>query len=201
MHALLIFYFPINNPANIMHALLIFYFHYTDSCVKLTIPPPPVPPLYTFLYTPTNHPILTTHTLNHSALQEVANPNPNPNPLQEVALNGIGTYGKPGAGLNRAARIKHASDILARELLPHLGVDSAPECMVKKAYFVGYMVNRLLMATLRRRETVCTWGLLMLQQRGIGMHYMFLLFCTPFHTLCRMIVITMATSVSISLAR
>eukprot|EP00731_Ephydatia_muelleri_P020895 Em0013g622a len=68
---------------------------------------------------------------------------------QSVALNFIGTRGaKPG--VPREKRIKYAKDILQKELLPHVGVSSF--CETKKAYFLGYMVHRLLQAALGRRE-------------------------------------------------
>lgn len=45
-------------------------------------------------------------------------------------------------------RIKYADMILQKELLPHLGTDES--CNIKKAMFIGYMVNRLLSAALGR---------------------------------------------------
>jgi DNA-directed RNA polymerase II subunit RPB2 len=68
---------------------------------------------------------------------------------QNVALNFIGVRGaKPG--VTRDKRIKYAKDILQKELLPHVGVSSF--CETRKAYFLGYMVHRLLQAALGRRE-------------------------------------------------
>jgi DNA-directed RNA polymerase II subunit RPB2 len=68
---------------------------------------------------------------------------------QNVALNFIGVRGaKPG--VTRENRIKYAKDILQKELLPHVGISSF--CETKKAYFLGYMVHRLLHAALGRRE-------------------------------------------------
>lgn len=68
---------------------------------------------------------------------------------QNVALNFIGVRGaKPG--VTREKRIKYAKDILQKELLPHVGVSSF--CETRKAYFLGYMVHRLLQAALGRRE-------------------------------------------------
>ncbi|KAK7508532.1 hypothetical protein BaRGS_00000098 [Batillaria attramentaria] len=68
---------------------------------------------------------------------------------QTVALNFIGARGaKPG--VTKEKRIKYAREILQKEMLPHVGVSEF--CETKKAYFLGYMVHRLLMAALGRRE-------------------------------------------------
>lgn len=68
---------------------------------------------------------------------------------QDVALNFIGARGaKPG--VTREKRIKYAKEILQKEMLPHVGTQEF--CETKKAYFLGYMVHRLLLAALGRRE-------------------------------------------------
>ena len=68
---------------------------------------------------------------------------------QEVALNFIGSRGsKPG--VNKDKRIRYAKDILQKELLPHVGISDY--CETKKAYFVGYMVNRMLQVSCGRRD-------------------------------------------------
>ncbi|KAI6207569.1 DNA-directed RNA polymerase subunit beta [Aphelenchoides besseyi] len=68
---------------------------------------------------------------------------------QQVALNFIGARGaKPG--VTKEQRIKYAREILQKEMLPHVGVSE--HCETKKAYFIGYMVHRLLLAALGRRE-------------------------------------------------
>ncbi|XP_067658065.1 DNA-directed RNA polymerase II subunit RPB2 [Haliotis asinina] len=68
---------------------------------------------------------------------------------QNVALNFIGARGaRPG--VTKDKRIKYAREILQKEMLPHVGVSEF--CETKKAYFLGYMVHRLLMAALGRRE-------------------------------------------------
>lgn len=67
----------------------------------------------------------------------------------ETALNFIGSRGsKPG--ISKEKRIRYARDILQKELLPHIGISEF--CETKKAYFVGYMVNRLLQVYLGRKE-------------------------------------------------
>lgn len=68
---------------------------------------------------------------------------------QNVALNFIGTRGaRPGVTKDR--RIKYAREILQKEMLPHVGISDF--CETKKAYYLGYMVHRLLLAALGRRE-------------------------------------------------
>ncbi|UYV80382.1 POLR2B, partial [Cordylochernes scorpioides] len=68
---------------------------------------------------------------------------------QNVALNFIGARGaKPG--VTKDKRIKYAREVLQKEMLPHVGVSDF--CETKKAYYLGYMVHRLLLAALGRRE-------------------------------------------------
>lgn len=68
---------------------------------------------------------------------------------QNVALNFIGVRGaRPG--VTKEKRIKYAKEILQKEMLPHVGISDFSE--TKKAYYLGYMVHRLLLAALGRRE-------------------------------------------------
>ena len=68
---------------------------------------------------------------------------------QTVALNFIGVRGaRPG--VTKEKRIKYAKDVLQKEMLPHVGVSDY--CETKKAYYLGYMVHRLLLAAIGRRE-------------------------------------------------
>ena len=66
---------------------------------------------------------------------------------QEVALDYIGRRGNV-EGVNKILRIKHAKEILQREMLPHVSTLSGNEG--KKAFFIGYMVYRLAIAALGR---------------------------------------------------
>ncbi|OWB84592.1 hypothetical protein B5S33_g3241 [[Candida] boidinii] len=68
---------------------------------------------------------------------------------QEVALDFIGRRGN-AIGIPRNKRIQYAKDILQREFLPHISQDSGFE--TNKAYYLGYMVNRLLLCALERKE-------------------------------------------------
>lgn len=52
--------------------------------------------------------------------------------------------------LTRDKRLRYANEILQKEMLPHVSTDEGFE--TKKAYFFGYMIHRLLLAALERRE-------------------------------------------------
>jgi DNA-directed RNA polymerase II subunit RPB2 len=69
--------------------------------------------------------------------------------VRQVALDYIGRRAaEPGASL--AARVKFAEDLLVREFLPHIGQHEG-RC-VAKAFFLGYMVNKMLATALKRRD-------------------------------------------------
>lgn len=68
---------------------------------------------------------------------------------QKVALNFIGSRGaRPG--VTKEKRIKYAKEILQKETLPHVGISDY--CDTRKAFFLGYMVHRLLLTALKRRD-------------------------------------------------
>lgn len=69
---------------------------------------------------------------------------------REVALDFIGKRGN-GTSLTREKRIKYARDIMQKELLPHISQKEGSE--TRKAFFLGYMVHKLLQCALGRRET------------------------------------------------
>lgn len=70
---------------------------------------------------------------------------------REVALDFIGKRGnRDQAGLGREKRIRVARDILQKETLPHISQDAGSE--TRKAFFIGYMVHKLLQCALGRRE-------------------------------------------------
>lgn len=66
---------------------------------------------------------------------------------QEVALDFIGRRGS-AINVSKSDRIRYAQDILQKEMLPHVGVEDHNE--TKKAYFLGYVVHKLLMCSLGR---------------------------------------------------
>jgi DNA-directed RNA polymerase II subunit RPB2 len=68
---------------------------------------------------------------------------------QHIALDQIGRRGNVGMNA-QDKRIKHAEDILARETLPHISTKA--DGHKSKAYFFGYMVHRLILAKLERRD-------------------------------------------------
>jgi DNA-directed RNA polymerase II subunit RPB2 len=64
-------------------------------------------------------------------------------------LDFIGNRGTT-TGLNRERRLRYAQEILQKEMLPHVSMAEGSES--KKAYFFGYMIHRLLLAAMERRE-------------------------------------------------
>jgi len=68
---------------------------------------------------------------------------------QDVALDFIGKRG-PKVGLTKDARIEYARDLLQKEFLPHVSTDL--HHATKKAFFLGYMVQRLMLCALGRRN-------------------------------------------------
>ncbi|PRW61164.1 DNA-directed RNA polymerase II subunit RPB2 isoform B [Chlorella sorokiniana] len=68
---------------------------------------------------------------------------------QDVALDYIGKRGST-IGATKETRIQYARELLQKELLPHIGMEEF--CETKKAYFFGYVVHRLLLVALGRRE-------------------------------------------------
>lgn len=67
---------------------------------------------------------------------------------REACLDYIGRRAL-GTATSKENRIKHAEDVLIRELLPHIGITE--ESMTKKQYFLGYICHRLLSCSLGRR--------------------------------------------------
>ncbi|EIM92272.1 DNA-dependent RNA polymerase II second largest subunit [Stereum hirsutum FP-91666 SS1] len=68
---------------------------------------------------------------------------------REIALDFIGNRGTT-TGLSRERRLRYAQEILQKEMLPHISMSEGSES--KKAYFFGYMIHRLLLAAMERRE-------------------------------------------------
>ncbi|EMR10912.1 DNA-directed RNA polymerase II subunit RPB2 [Pneumocystis murina B123] len=68
---------------------------------------------------------------------------------REVALDFIGKRGS-AVGINREKRLRYAQDILQKELLPHITTTEGYE--TRKAFFLGYMIHRLLLCALERRD-------------------------------------------------
>ncbi|KAA8904565.1 hypothetical protein FN846DRAFT_952578 [Sphaerosporella brunnea] len=68
---------------------------------------------------------------------------------QGVALDYIAKRGT-STGANREKRVRHAREIMQKELLPHISQKEGSE--TRKAFFLGYMVHRMLQCALERRE-------------------------------------------------
>ncbi|RPA85461.1 beta and beta-prime subunits of DNA dependent RNA-polymerase [Ascobolus immersus RN42] len=68
---------------------------------------------------------------------------------REIALDFIGRRGS-SQGINKEKRVRYARDILQKELLPHISQKEGSE--TRKAFFLGYMVHRMLQCALERRE-------------------------------------------------
>jgi len=68
---------------------------------------------------------------------------------QAVALDYIGRRGKEPHALQRQ-RIRHAEELLQKDMLPHVGVATDQTCKTRKAYFLGYVVHRLMECALGR---------------------------------------------------
>ena len=67
---------------------------------------------------------------------------------REVALDFIGKRGNQMG--TRDKRIRYARDVMQKEFLPHISQKEGSE--TRKAYFLGYMINRLLQCALGRTE-------------------------------------------------
>jgi DNA-directed RNA polymerase II subunit RPB2 len=68
---------------------------------------------------------------------------------QDVALDFIGRRGS-ARDVTKDDRIRYASGILQKEVLPHVGTEE--HCETKKGFFLGYAVHKLLMCRLGRAE-------------------------------------------------
>lgn len=66
---------------------------------------------------------------------------------QEMALDYIAKRGAT-MGATKDRRIQYARELLQKELLPHCG--RTPYCESRKAYFIGYMTNRMLLGVCGR---------------------------------------------------
>lgn len=73
-------------------------------------------------------------------------------PIQsrEVAEVFIANRGTAGIGVLREDRIRYAQGLLRNHVLPHVSISRNSE--TKKAYFLGYMVHKLLLTVLGRRS-------------------------------------------------
>jgi len=92
------------------------------------------------------------YTLDDMAMLEMLRPSLEeaaPINNQELALDWIGRSSTP-PGCPRERRITFAKEYLATQFLPHVGTKRMLE--TEKAYFLGYMINRLLSCVMARRD-------------------------------------------------
>ena len=66
---------------------------------------------------------------------------------QTIALDFIGRRGS-ARNIGRSKRVQYAKELLQKEVLPHVGTEEQSD--TKKAFFVGYIVHKLLMCSLER---------------------------------------------------
>ncbi|KAI9032401.1 DNA-directed RNA polymerase II subunit RPB2 [Hyaloraphidium curvatum] len=69
---------------------------------------------------------------------------------RETALDFIAKRGNIQGGTPRDKRLRYAEDILTKEMLPHIG--TTPDMRSRKAWFFGYMIHRMLLVALERRD-------------------------------------------------
>ena len=92
--------------------------------------------------------IIKDETKNEESTEEQTGEKLSKEELQEFCLDYIGKKGSTIYG-SKAERIKYATQILNRELLPHLNLEYEdifkPELQITKtkAHFIGYMINKL----------------------------------------------------------
>ena len=150
-----------SRPASSMHVRLLNPGQVkgvTGSCIHSTVPyirdPIPVVILFRALGFVADREILEHVVCDFSdpVLMEMVRPS-----LEEafviqtraVALDFIGKRGST-LGVAREKRIEYARQILQKETLPHVGI--LEYCETKKAYFIGYIVHKLLMSALGARR-------------------------------------------------
>jgi DNA-directed RNA polymerase II subunit RPB2 len=69
---------------------------------------------------------------------------------REVALDFISKRGSSQTSMNHDRRVRYAREIMQKEFLPHISQSEGSE--TRKAYFLGYMVHKLLQCALGRRD-------------------------------------------------
>ena len=69
---------------------------------------------------------------------------------REVALDFIAKRGSSQSSMNHERRVRYAREIMQKEMLPHISQSEGSE--TRKAFFLGYMVHKLLQCALGRRD-------------------------------------------------
>lgn len=70
----------------------------------------------------------------------------------EAARNFIGKRAQGMQEVARDARVAYVAELLQKDLLPHCGVDPSTTTRTRKAFFLGYLVHRLLLCAVGRAE-------------------------------------------------
>jgi DNA-directed RNA polymerase II subunit RPB2 len=70
----------------------------------------------------------------------------------DAARNFIGKRAQNMQETARDARVLFVTELLQKELLPHVGVDASGTTRTRKGYFLGYVVHRLLLCAVGRAE-------------------------------------------------
>eukprot|EP00879_Flechtneria_rotunda_P010808 GHRR01011294.1.p1 GENE.GHRR01011294.1~~GHRR01011294.1.p1 ORF type:complete len:1068 (+),score=370.65 GHRR01011294.1:1153-4356(+) len=130
----------------------------TGSVIRATVPyvkaDVPILILFRALGTVSDRDILEhiVYDFNDHEMMEALRPSieeAQPINTQTLALDYIGKRASQ-VGVSRGKRIDYAKELLQKELLPHISIEQY--CENKKAFFLGYMVHRLMLVALGRRH-------------------------------------------------
>ena len=68
----------------------------------------------------------------------------------EAARNFIGTRAQNMQEVSRENRVQYVAELLQKDFLPHVGTDSSASTRIRKCYYLGYVVHKLLLGALGR---------------------------------------------------
>jgi DNA-directed RNA polymerase II subunit RPB2 len=68
----------------------------------------------------------------------------------EAARNFIGTRAVNMQEVARENRVAYVTELLQKDFLPHVGTDASATTRVRKCYYLGYVVHKLLLGALGR---------------------------------------------------
>ena len=92
------------------------------------------------------------YDFSDASLMEMVRPSLEESFVIQNRANALDYIGKRGStqGAVRDKRILYARQVLQKEMLPHVGIGEY--CETKKAYFLGYIVHKLLMSSIGARR-------------------------------------------------
>lgn len=70
----------------------------------------------------------------------------------DAARDYIGRRAQQLQEVSREGRITYVAELLQKDLLPHIGVDASASARTRKAFFLGYVIHRLLLCSVGRAE-------------------------------------------------